>query len=386
MNNSTFFLKNPVSCSSFIRLNIKKSIKHLSILMLFIFFGFSANAQIWVNPLTTGRPIATNYLGDNLGSSWYFNFEIGQTSWNTSDVGIGQNPDGLTGWSWASANYYEDGSYPNKHVRRDIGSFQFTAIGTWYVVGRAKANSGDASTYADEGTWSNDTNLTASSSTGSCPYFTVSPIENPTSQAGIVFSGTQIDLSWSQWNSKNVMVVRRLTSAASSSAPAQGTSYSVGNSLGSGSVVYNGSATNYSDTGLSSDLGYTYVFYSVNNNYYSAGANAIVKGGSSIAITGSTSFTLNGLPQGPNTSTVSGSTGTVTYSYVGVSGTSYSASATPPTYPGSYTVTATVAADTNYNGASSSATTFTISAGLYTYIPDTNFLNALIDSFNLQRY
>ena len=86
------------------------------------------------------------------------------------------------------------------------------------------------------------------------------------------------------------------------------------------------------------------------------------KASSSISVTGTTSFNYNGSAQGPATASVTGSTGTVTYSYVGVSGTSYSASATAPTAVGSYTVTASVAADANYNGASSSATGFTIAA------------------------
>jgi hypothetical protein len=80
-----------------------------------------------------------------------------------------------------------------------------------------------------------------------------------------------------------------------------------------------------------------------------------------VTVTGTTSFTYSGSPQGPATSTVTGSSGSVTYSYVGVSGTTYGPSTTQPTGAGSYTVTATVAADANYNGASSSATAFTIS-------------------------
>jgi hypothetical protein len=47
-------------------------------------------------------------------------------------------------------------------------------------------------------------------------------------------------------------------------------------------------------------------------------------------------------------------------SYAGVSGTTYGPSATAPSAAGSYTVTATVAADSNYNQASSSATAFSI--------------------------
>ena len=71
-------------------------------------------------------------------------------------------------------------------------------------------------------------------------------------------------------------------------------------------------------------------------------------------------YTYNGSAQGPNTATTGGSSGAVTFSYVGVSGTTYAASGTRPTNAGSYTCTATVGADTNYTSASSGATAFTI--------------------------
>jgi hypothetical protein len=89
----------------------------------------------------------------------------------------------------------------------------------------------------------------------------------------------------------------------------------------------------------------------------------ISKASSSISASGITTFTYSGLPQGPSSSTVSGSAGAVTYSYVGVAPTSYSASATKPTNAGSYSVTATVATDTNYLSASSAPYTFTITQG-----------------------
>ena len=99
-------------------------------------------------------------------------------------------------------------------------------------------------------------------------------------------------------------------------------------------------------------------------NYNSASSSAtaftIAKAASTVTVTGTTSFTYSGSAQGPNTSTGTGSSGAVTYSYVGVSGTTYGPSATKPTGAGSYTVTATVAADGNYNSASSSATAFSI--------------------------
>jgi len=73
------------------------------------------------------------------------------------------------------------------------------------------------------------------------------------------------------------------------------------------------------------------------------------------------SYTYNGSAQGPNTATTGGSTGAVTYTY---SGTSYGAvpygpSSVRPTNGGTYTATATAAADANYYQASSDPTAFT---------------------------
>ncbi|NCW27090.1 MAG: hypothetical protein EBV83_02140, partial [Verrucomicrobia bacterium] len=79
------------------------------------------------------------------------------------------------------------------------------------------------------------------------------------------------------------------------------------------------------------------------------------------------SYTYNGSYQGPGVSDVNkgGSTGTVTLQYSGnaFGGAVYGPSSTPPTDAGTYTVVATVAADPNYNSASSSPAAFTISKG-----------------------
>ena len=98
----------------------------------------------------------------------------------------------------------------------------------------------------------------------------------------------------------------------------------------------------------------------------------ISKASSSVSVSGSTTFTYNGLPQGPTSSTVTGSTGAVTYSYIGVAPTVYSASATKPTTAGTYAVTATVAADANYLSASSASTSFSIAKANLAVIPDAN--------------
>jgi hypothetical protein len=89
-------------------------------------------------------------------------------------------------------------------------------------------------------------------------------------------------------------------------------------------------------------------------------AFTIDKAPSTITVTGTNSFTYSGSPQGPATSTPTGSTGGVTYSYVGTGGTIYGPSSTPPTGAGSYTVTATLASDDNFNGAVSDPFAFVI--------------------------
>jgi hypothetical protein len=121
----------------------------------------------------------------------------------------------------------------------------------------------------------------------------------------------------------------------------------------------------------------TGIHYSSNGGANYKAAFTVVKAESTVLVTGSRIFSHNGSEQGPSTASVTGSAGLVTYSYEGVGGTSYLASPTPPTNEGTYTVTATVAADDNYNAAISPAFSFAI--GTYTYIPDSNFEQALID-------
>ncbi len=100
---------------------------------------------------------------------------------------------------------------------------------------------------------------------------------------------------------------------------------------------------------------------------YNAGSTTatltVSKGNSSITATGTSTYIYNGTAQGPASNTKSGSTGAVTYSYSGTDSTTYAASATAPTAVGTYQVIATVAADSNYNTASSSALAFSITKG-----------------------
>jgi hypothetical protein len=80
---------------------------------------------------------------------------------------------------------------------------------------------------------------------------------------------------------------------------------------------------------------------------------AVSQGVSTISLSGG-NYTYTGSPQGPDSVTKSGSTGSVTFAYVGRGSTSYTSSATKPTAVGTYTATATLAADSNYASVSAS--------------------------------
>jgi M6 family metalloprotease-like protein len=90
------------------------------------------------------------------------------------------------------------------------------------------------------------------------------------------------------------------------------------------------------------------------------------------------SYTYNGSAQGPSaySSNPTGNTGVPMWIYEGTGGTTYGPSPTRPTGAGNYTATVALAADSNFNAASSIATSFiiakapsivTVTVGSYTY-------------------
>lgn len=255
---------------------MKKSIFTLFSIVLFISQSFAQKnptGDIWLHMLTTGQPAATRYLGDqlNASSTYYIQFEVGQTAWYQSDAGIGLSNTDPSGWTWRTAFWFADGSGSNKQVRSNFADFRFSQTGTWYFNSRAKGDAGDAFHYANTDSWTNTGTFSPLS------YFTVNPLNNPSSQAAIANSTTpssSIDLSWSKdAQSHNVMIIRK-KSTQSWTEPTQGTAYIAGNTIGSGVVVYNSSGTSFTNTGLASSTTYDYKFYSENFNYYSAGVVA----------------------------------------------------------------------------------------------------------------
>ena len=228
-----------------------------------------ASNPIWINPLICGQPIASYYLGDSLGSPWYVNFEIGQTSWNYAQVGYGTAANG-TGYNWGVASWYEDGEGSNKRVRRDIGGLKFTSTGSWYLICQANESGPDTYTSGSACGWLNDVTYPPAS----MAYFTVNALNDPGDLEATPDQSTQINLFWSRdAQSHNVMIVRKLATD-SWTEPTQGTAYSVSDTIGAGTVVYNGDSTVFYDTGLEAATTYDYKFYSENYSYYSAGATA----------------------------------------------------------------------------------------------------------------
>lgn len=214
-----------------------------------------------------GAPAGTIYLGD---TGKVFTFE----SWGTVETAWGQgrlwlrqgNADLSGGMAGAWGGMTDQNG-------KSVTSGVFNATGTWYwgIQMDYGATYGTNFWYkASSASWVN----LAANGTGAGLTVTVSAIGDPGSQTATVASTTQINLSWAK-NAvgHNVMVVRSTDS--SFTAPTQGTAYTAGSStIGGDLVIYNGNGTSYNDTGRTQGTIYYYKFYSVNNDYYSAGVTA----------------------------------------------------------------------------------------------------------------
>ena len=268
--------------------------------------------NIWIKPLTTGN-LGTKTVGDTMGE-YFLNFEIGQSSWNKSEVGIG--PSTGTLWSdfnWADATYYEPGQDEgNKRVRRDLSGFQFTQVGQYNVIYAAKNAAADNSTVRCAGDWVNYTTWLPTDFGET--YFTVEAVPNPTVTSATAGYET-VALRWSlDAASHPVMIVRYTGATPTVTAPTPGEHYESGAPIGAGTVVYREWAGTSVDTAVAQGTTYTYVLYSVNNGYYSAGAQTTVTSSSvstpSVTVTDAGSGTLTGGDSGVTYVVARNTTGT----------------------------------------------------------------------------
>ena len=268
--------------------------------------------NIWIKPLTTGNQ-GTKTVGDTMGEH-FLNFEIGQESWNKSEVGIGLSTGTVWGdFNWADAGYYEEGEESgNKRVRRDLAGFQFTQAGQYNVIYAAKASASDNSTVRCAGGWVNYTTWLPTDF--GATYFTVEPVPDPAVTSATAGYET-VALRWSlDAASHPVMIVRYTGATPTVTAPTPGEHYESGAPIGAGTVVYREWAGTSVDTAVAQGTTYTYVLYSVNNGYYSAGAQTTVMSSSvstpSVTVTDAGSGTLTGGDSGVTYVVARNTTGT----------------------------------------------------------------------------
>ncbi|MEI6184373.1 MAG: MBG domain-containing protein [Bacteroidota bacterium] len=133
------------------------------------------------------------------------------------------------------------------------------------------------------------------------------------------------------------------------------------NYQGTGTTIYPASSIKPTNAGTYAAYAAVAADASYNTATSEVFAFTIEKANSTVFATGDKTYTYKGAAQGPaNTTGLTGSTGAVTYYYTGSGTTTYARSTTAPSNAGTYTVVAEVAADNNYNGASSPAFEFNI--------------------------
>jgi glycosidase len=241
------------------------------------------------NSGTAGAPQkpASLFLGDN-GTFGLDSWGAIGSNWGQARLWVRFNNSDLTG---GTATTYS--AFVNQDNKTRT-SPRFSQVGTWYWGFQMNYSSPYGNDYwykASLADW------TAMSSSGTDATLTVevSALNDPSGATATAGSSTSIDLSWTKGTSgdaKDTIIVRREGSAVATD-PTQGTAYSASDTLGTGTVVYRGNGTTFSDTGLTPGATYHYKLYAENWSYYSAGvtASAATPGSPSITVDDSTSAT-----------------------------------------------------------------------------------------------
>lgn len=103
--------------------------------------------------------------------------------------------------------------------------------------------------------------------------FTITAIGNPTNPSATAQGGNAIELTWTRWSSRNVVIVRN--ESGTFSTPENGAAPpAIGESFAGGTLIYKGSGSLFDDVGLTENTTYYYRFFSINNDFYSSGADA----------------------------------------------------------------------------------------------------------------
>ena len=247
---------------------------------------------------------ATIYIGDD-GTFGHQSWATHNGNWPQWQIFIHTSSDVNNGTAGSLSSF---SSIENKTSI----SPRFTSTGTWYWGMKVLYSTHHRWYCRNDSNWHNMWETPTSDLT-----ITVLPLENPSDPISITtVSDSRLTLNWTKWNSKNVMIVRRLTSAAISNAPTAGTAYSVGvgaPQLGTGTVVYNSNGTSFTDTNLSPGESYTYTLYSENYSYYSsgvtrAGVTSVTWNGTSWSNTNGPTSSLDAIIAGDFSTTATGVT------------------------------------------------------------------------------
>ncbi|MDP8221574.1 MAG: hypothetical protein P9X26_09520, partial [Candidatus Stygibacter frigidus] len=103
-------------------------------------------------------------------------------------------------------------------------------------------------------------------------YATTDALPKPSSVSSTMLSDSKIKVEWTANGTYgNVMVIARKGSDLSAD-PTNGTEYNVSNALGDGTVIFKGTGSNYTYTGLDANSTYYFRLYTAedNSDYYSA--------------------------------------------------------------------------------------------------------------------
>ncbi len=182
-------------------------------------------------------------------------------------------------WSGATAPY---GTYSNKNVSswtKFIATGTVPSGATSLTIGlRFYDQAGftaPETQYIDDLTFESPTGTSLTVNNGNMESWPTTGVNNPTNFTATPASTTQINLSWTQ-NTNNNDVMVAWSSNGSFGTPTNGTTYTTGSAIsGGGTVLYNGSATTYNHTSLTSGTQYYYKAWSVDGSTnYSSGTSA----------------------------------------------------------------------------------------------------------------
>jgi hypothetical protein len=217
------------------------------------------DASIWTHLLTAVDMEYT--LGDNV-SPW-INMEIGQTIWESAEIGYGNDNEDINSFDWLNAEWYEDGEGNNKKVHAQINISGSNGTGTYYYVGRAKATPTSNWNYANNEVWS-DTDVFAPEYT-----ITINPVPDPITFEANALDGTRIELNWTADATHNNVIILAKEDSEISAVPTQGTVYAINDVIDDATVIYKGSAGSFNHMNLNQLSTYHYKAFTINNNYYS---------------------------------------------------------------------------------------------------------------------